>query len=161
MPRVASPLAALRRGQRNPGLSPPRGAWLGLLLTLVGLVLLAIATGPMLVGAQKPPNCKADGTDTDVCFFNPEDETGHAIASLKTAVKPVDAQLAAGPNSRFVKDQRALVQLGKALFWDQQVGSDGQSCGSCHFSAGADPRTRNAVSPGLKSTPVDTTFSFG
>ena len=32
-----------------------------------------------------------------------------------------------------------LVALGKALFWDMQVGSDGiQACASCHFHAGAD-----------------------
>ena len=34
-----------------------------------------------------------------------------------------------------VKDQTALVQLGKLLFWDTQAGSDGQSCASCHFLA--------------------------
>ena len=38
--------------------------------------------------------------------------------------------------------------LGKALFWDMQVGSDGvQSCGSCHFNAGADDRTKNQLNP--------------
>ncbi|RPJ19185.1 MAG: hypothetical protein EHM33_30680, partial [Chloroflexi bacterium] len=38
--------------------------------------------------------------------------------------------------------------LGKALFWDMQVGSDGvQSCGTCHFSAGADIRTKNQLNP--------------
>ena len=32
-----------------------------------------------------------------------------------------------------------------------QVGSDGvQACASCHFRAGADPRSRNQLSPGLK-----------
>ena len=31
-----------------------------------------------------------------------------------------------------------------------QVGSDGvQACGTCHFRAGADPRTKNQISPGL------------
>ena len=44
--------------------------------------------------------------------------------------------------------------LGKALFWDMQVGSDGvQACASCHFRAGADPRSKNQVSPGLKHMP--------
>jgi cytochrome c peroxidase len=44
--------------------------------------------------------------------------------------------------------------LGKALFWDMQVGSDGvQACASCHFRAGADPRSKNQVSPGLKQVP--------
>ena len=38
--------------------------------------------------------------------------------------------------------------LGKALFWDMQIGSDGvQACGSCHFHAGADNRTRNQRNP--------------
>jgi hypothetical protein len=38
--------------------------------------------------------------------------------------------------------------LGKALFWDMQVGSDGvQSCGSCHFHAGTDNRTKNQLNP--------------
>src|SRR5919197_4116305 len=45
----------------------------------------------------------------------------------------------------------AALQLGKALFWDMQVGSDGQACGSCHFHAGADNRVRNQLSPGLKN----------
>jgi len=53
--------------------------------------------------------------------------------------------------------------LGKALFWDMQVGSDGvQSCASCHFRAGADPRSKNQLSPGLKCMPVaDLTYSTG
>jgi cytochrome c peroxidase len=39
--------------------------------------------------------------------------------------------------------------LGKALFWDMQVGSDNvQSCGTCHFHAGIDNRTRNQLNPG-------------
>lgn len=49
-----------------------------------------------------------------------------------------------------VKDQAALIRLGKALFWDMQVGSDGiQSCASCHFTAGADTRDKNQISPNL------------
>jgi cytochrome c peroxidase len=50
----------------------------------------------------------------------------------------------------FVRDEQAAAVLGKALFWDMQVGSDGvQACATCHFRAGADPRTKNQVSPGL------------
>src|SRR2546423_32650 len=41
--------------------------------------------------------------------------------------------------------RRAAIQLGKALFWDMQVGSDGQACGSCHFHAGADIRSKNQL----------------
>jgi cytochrome c peroxidase len=54
----------------------------------------------------------------------------------------------------FVRDPAMARALGKALFWDMQVGSDGvQACASCHFRAGADPRSKNQVSPGLKHVP--------
>ncbi|NJL17053.1 MAG: hypothetical protein HC938_07540 [Nitrospira sp.] len=35
----------------------------------------------------------------------------------------------------YVKDKQAAIALGKALFWDMQIGSDGvQACASCHFA---------------------------
>ncbi|MBI5383963.1 MAG: hypothetical protein HZA90_04680 [Verrucomicrobia bacterium] len=44
--------------------------------------------------------------------------------------------------------REAATVLGKALFWDMQLGSDAvQSCGSCHFHAGADNRVKNQVNP--------------
>ena len=49
----------------------------------------------------------------------------------------------------YVQNITAAIQLGKALYWDMQVGSDGQACGSCHFHAGADNRAKNQISPGL------------
>jgi len=49
----------------------------------------------------------------------------------------------------------ALV-LGKALFWDQQAGSDGVACASCHFNAGADIRLTNQLSPGVNDITVGT-----
>ncbi|UQA58327.1 cytochrome-c peroxidase [Polyangium aurulentum] len=64
------------------------------------------------------------------------------------SLKTVDAPDA--PNMKqFVADRAALRTLGKALFWDQQVGSDGQACASCHFHAGADNRSKHQVNPGL------------
>ena len=48
----------------------------------------------------------------------------------------------------FIVNRNAAIQLGKALFWDMQIGSDGvQACGSCHFHAGVDNRTRNQLNP--------------
>jgi cytochrome c peroxidase len=48
----------------------------------------------------------------------------------------------------FIKDRKAAIQLGKALFWDMQLGSDGvMACASCHFHAGADNRTKNQFNP--------------
>src|SRR6476660_8912302 len=55
----------------------------------------------------------------------------------------------------------AAVALGKALFWDQAGGSDGQACASCHFNAGADSRTKNQVNPGFRSIPQDNNFDAG
>lgn len=53
-----------------------------------------------------------------------------------------------------IVDETAAKQLGKALFWDQFSGSDGMACASCHFAAGADNRTTNALSPGLNDIRV-------
>ena len=48
-----------------------------------------------------------------------------------------------------VRDVVTAIALGKALFWDEAIGSDGMACASCHFHAGADARVRNALGPGL------------
>lgn len=53
-----------------------------------------------------------------------------------------------GGERPIVVDKRAALILGKALFWDTNVGSDGMACASCHFHAGADRRTRNQLGPG-------------
>src|SRR5205807_6537 len=70
-------------------------------------------------------------------------------------VSNLDQFLNPGP----VAMQAALV-LGKALFWDMQVGSDGQACGSCHFHAGADSRAKNQLNPGTRGNPPDQTFGL-
>lgn len=63
---------------------------------------------------------------------------------LKTVPVPEPSTL-----MNFVKDRKAAINLGKALFWDMQVGSDGlQACATCHFHAGADHRIKNNVNPG-------------
>ena len=59
-----------------------------------------------------------------------------------------------------VADKTAAVQLGKALFWDMQAGSDEmQACASCHFNAGADSRPANVVNPGQAGG--DNSFQLG
>jgi cytochrome c peroxidase len=83
--------------------------------------------------------------------------------SLKTVPIPKPSNL-----GDFVKDEKAAIALGKALFWDMQVGSDGiQSCATCHFHAGADSRPKNQLSPGVlrvnanKTPNPDKTFQSG
>jgi cytochrome c peroxidase len=66
------------------------------------------------------------------------------LASLKTVPVPQPDNL-----EDFVSNKVAAIELGKSLFWDMQVGSDGlQSCASCHFHAGADTRAKNQLHPG-------------
>lgn len=83
-------------------------------------------------------------------IYSPVEARLIGLESLRIAVQkdkgvPLPADL-----DNYVRDREAAIQLGKALFWDMQVGSDGvQSCATCHFHAGADTRSRNQLSPGL------------
>ncbi|MEQ1892724.1 MAG: cytochrome c peroxidase [Planctomycetota bacterium] len=64
--------------------------------------------------------------------------------ALATMRVPLPAQL-----GDYVRDMDRAVELGKALFWDVQVGSDGlTACASCHYHAGVDNRPRNTLNPG-------------
>lgn len=56
----------------------------------------------------------------------------------------------------YVRDRAATIVLGKALFWETGVGSDGMACASCHFHAGADGRLVNQLNPGAGGR--DSTF---
>ena len=72
--------------------------------------------------------------------------TPAAPPSLKSVSVP-------GPDNsdldQFIRDKTAAIALGKTLFWDMQLGSDGvQSCASCHFHAGTDSRSKNQINPG-------------
>src|SRR4028119_2428021 len=67
------------------------------------------------------------------------------LTSLKNEAIPEPPNL-----GEFVKNKTAAIALGKSLFWDTQVGSNGnQSCATCHFHAGVDTREKNQLSPGL------------
>jgi cytochrome c peroxidase len=71
---------------------------------------------------------------------------GPAPVSLKGAPVPEAPGLSDGPEP-IVVDAGAAIALGKALFWDVNVGSDGMACASCHFHAGADRRVKNQLAP--------------
>ncbi|MEA2380576.1 MAG: hypothetical protein QOH72_547 [Solirubrobacteraceae bacterium] len=68
---------------------------------------------------------------------------GPTLAALDSAPVPTP------PNeATYIKDKPSAVKLGKALFWDMQAGSDGRTaCATCHYSAGADSRSRNQINP--------------
>lgn len=76
--------------------------------------------------------------------------------------QPIDNATQLALNVDYVKNNNALIALGKALFWDMQVGSDGvQACASCHFQAGADNRSKNQLNPGARVANADTSFING
>jgi len=92
--------------------------------TVVIVAILAGHTASAQVVPPRPPN---------------------PLASLKTVAVPEPPNL-----GEFVRNRPAAIALGKALFWDMQVGTNGQqSCASCHFHAGVDTRAKNQLSPGL------------
>ena len=108
------------------------------------LVLVAAAAAGSMVSAQMVPDP-----------LPPSSLPPLHIADAPKSV-PDPAQLAL-----FIRDKTAALKLGKALFWDMQVGSDGlTACATCHFHAGADSRSKNQVSPGLLGTVKDIAFSI-
>src|SRR5712664_2412591 len=127
-------------------------------LRVVLLTVWAVADTPALLKAQSSPPIIVDVK----------------LGSLKTVPTPQPANLnqflqtvvpggSVSPSARM-----AAIELGKALFWDQAVGSDGldvnqrpigQACASCHFNAGADSRTFTQLNPGFRAIPPDNTFT--
>ena len=92
--------------------------------------MLAAAFGSLPVSAQEDVR---EGTCAGASELFPDSNPGPG--TLK-ALRPKNIP----ELSTYVRDRRAAIALGKALFWDMQVGSDGiQACGSCHFRAGAAP----------------------
>ncbi len=62
---------------------------------------------------------------------------------------------------QFIRDRAALTLLGKALFWDMQLGSDGRTaCATCHFHAGADHRSQHQLTAPLNATLTSSDFPF-
>lgn len=61
----------------------------------------------------------------------------------------------------YVLNRAAAVLLGKALFWDVSVGSDGATaCASCHYHAGVDHRASNQLNPGQAHTNANVASLF-
>ena len=115
---------------------------------IAGLTNLAVMPKSALAQATPPVDTK--GVDT--AGRNPLDLNGLPSAPIKSLKgrTPLLPDVSAYIDYRNPEAMKAARQLGKALFWDTQVGSDGNACASCHFHAGADIRTKNQVNPGGK-----------
>ena len=88
------------------------------------------------------------------------DGLGPLPISLKDAPVPEVPGLFDGSDPIIVNKEKAII-LGKALFWDMNVGSDGTACATCHFHAGADRRTKNQLAPIGSNSELLPDFSFG
>ena len=105
----------------------------------LSIYLVSLTTVP---SGQQPPPEPREGTCEGAEVLFPDNNPGPG--TLKEIPVPEPTNLAA-----YVRNRDAAIALGKALFWDMQVGSDGvQACASCHFRGGADPRSINQVNPG-------------
>ncbi|MGH6624787.1 MAG: cytochrome c peroxidase, partial [Burkholderiaceae bacterium] len=83
-----------------------------------------------------------EGTCANAATLFPDNNPGPGSLKRIAVPEPTDLGL-------YVRDRAAAIVLGKALFWDMQVGSDGiVACATCHFRAGADPRSINQLNPG-------------
>lgn len=71
------------------------------------------------------------------------------IVNSEAALAGRPQAIAPSAISDYIRNRQMAAALGKALFWDMQLGSDGVlACASCHFSAGVDTRVRNQLNPG-------------
>jgi len=106
----------------------------------LGLLLLMVSPAGALAG------CGATGF---------EDSTLGETASASSGGDPAPLGQVAVPQpvGGDIINATAAIRLGKALFWEQQTGSDGlTACASCHFHAGVDNRRLNTVNPGFNRT---------
>ena len=112
----------------------------------------------------------ATSTSTTVTFTSLSSGSGGAVIAQVTMAAPIEAPQALDtipvplpPDlDKYVADKDAAIAMGKALFWDMQVGSDGKtSCASCHWHAGADARTKNTLHPGAPGSAFGHQTSLG
>lgn len=120
---------------------------------LRSVAVLVMAIGGVLL------SCESDGGSGSLATRGLSvvgDEAAEPLAALAPPVPllvpsrfvpPVPAELAEGAG--IIQSYPWALALGKAFFWDEQAGSDGQACASCHFHAGADPRVTGQLNPGF------------
>ncbi|CAI8902227.1 cytochrome-c peroxidase [Pseudomonas sp. IT-P294] len=107
-------------------------------------------------------NCAFAATAPEIVTTAPDVPT---LQSLHGIVPPDPSGTEGGRKvdlmTDYVLNRSAAVLLGKALFWDMEIGSDGSTaCASCHFHAGADHRITNQINPGLANTNANVASIF-
>ncbi|MEQ1528074.1 MAG: cytochrome c peroxidase [Methylococcales bacterium] len=117
--------------------------YLNSLLKLIAAAI-CVSLHSLVIGLMTPETATA----ANLRIQTPAQARLQGLESLRKAVikdggVPLPENL-----DKYIKDKKAALQLGKTLFWDMQIGSDGvQACASCHFHAGADNRVTNQINP--------------
>jgi cytochrome c peroxidase len=123
---------------------------------------IAFAASAVLFGVVLASVLGTSASGVHAQGFTPQFELGlppsvlnGGLGSMRTLPVPQPGDNGTGGDalSVYVANQQALVVLGKALFWEQSIGSDGIACASCHFHAGADNRLKNSLDPDLRGAP--------
>jgi cytochrome c peroxidase len=128
-----------------------RSIWMLLVVLTVTVYVMSVS---VRTGRAQAPGPEREGKCELADALFPDHNPGPG--NLKEIPVPEPTDL-----GRYVRDREVAIALGKALFWDMQVGSDGvQACASCHFRAGADPRSINQLNPGGADNP-DPTINLG
>lgn len=107
-------------------------------------------------------NCAFAATAPEIVTAAPDVPT---LQSLHGIVPPDPSGTEGGRKvdlmTDYVLNRSAAVLLGKALFWDMEIGSDGSTaCASCHFHAGVDHRITNQINPGQANTNANVASIF-
>ena len=139
----------------NADRSVPGKRWMPRLIVLAAAGVLAACGGGTQEGRSTEP-AQGGGNTVNLVTLAALITTAPAAPPLQTLrnVTPPDpsgteAGRAVGLDD-YISDRAVAIRLGKALFWDMNVGSDGNTaCATCHFQAGADNRMTNQINPGL------------
>lgn len=145
----------------GPGPPPPPGSddAPGTGFVIIGALVVDADNNLVVSNPDNSPDLPPDGTIVAVPAFNAAgeivDADGIVVTEFELPINELDFIRVEGDLGGGVPadlepyaGRRAAQALGKALFWDMQVGSDGvQACGSCHFHAGTDNRTKNQLNP--------------
>jgi len=128
--------SAMHQGFQCPRRVLPRGLW-SIWFFAFALLLLNLSQES---ATASPPGGRV-AVSAEPSLYDDELDLEAAPRSLRGVKVPQIEDF-----DRYIADQGSAELLGKALFWDLQLGSDGwTSCASCHWHAGADVRIRNSV----------------
>lgn len=140
---IGGPNPALRRSAQY---STPAVPGVASTITAITTQTLFDPTGCGARNAESPGSCTAAGT---IVRLSKPTLRNTLTAQPNYLVNTDPDNVKPSNENDYVRNRKVAAVLGKALFWDMQVGSDGvQSCGTCHFTgAGTDTRTKNQMNP--------------